>query len=65
MSLLLAVFVLMEDALACDALGNLPGARAADLTMAPPAATAAAPAGQSRNNGSSSSCSSSSSSCVG
>ena len=44
------------------ALGNLSGAPAGDLTMAPPASIAAAPSVPSRNNGSSSS-SSSSSSC--
>ena len=46
-------------------LGNLPGARAAGLTMSPPTSIAAAPSVQSRNSGSSSSRSSSSSCCVG
>ena len=44
--------------------GKLPGAREADLTLAPPASIAAAPSVPSRNNGSSSSSSSSSSVCV-
>ena len=51
----MVVFALLEDALALGALGNLLCARAADLTMAPPASIAAVPAVQGRNNGSSSS----------
>ena len=47
------------------ALGSLPGARAADVTMSPPASIAAAPLVPSRNNCSSCSSSSSSSSGVG
>ena len=39
-SLSMAEFVLLEDVLAFDALGNLPGAHAADLTMSPPASMA-------------------------
>ena len=54
-SLLLVVFALLADALAFGALGNLPGAPAADLTMTPPASIAAAPSVPSRNNGISSS----------
>ena len=42
--------VLVEDALAFGVLGDLPGAPAADLTMAPLASTAVAPAVQRRNN---------------
>ena len=62
---LLAVFWLLEDALAFGALGNMPGAPTADLIMSPPTSTAAAPSVPSRNNGSSSTSSSSSGCCVG
>ena len=61
----MAVFALLEDALASGALGNLPGAPTADLTMSPPTSIAAAPSVPSRNNGSSSGSSSSSSSSEG
>ena len=47
-------FALLEDAHAFGALGNLPGAPTADLTMSPPTSIAAAPSVPSRNNGSSS-----------
>ena len=59
------MFALLDYARAFGALGNLPGARAADVTMSPPASIAASPFVPSRNNGSWSSSSSSSSSCVG
>ena len=36
----MAVFALVEDALAFGALGDLPSARAADLTMSPPTSSA-------------------------
>ena len=49
----MAVFALVEDALAFGALGILPGARAADLKMSPPTSIAVAPSVPSRNNGSS------------
>ena len=52
--LAMAVFALSEDALSFGALGNLPGALTADLTMAPPVPIAAAPSVPSRNNGNSS-----------
>ena len=62
----MAVLALLEDALAFGALGNLPAARAADLTMSTPTSIATAPSVPSRDNGSSRSSSSSSwSSCVG
>ena len=61
----MAVFALLEDALAFGALADLPGAPTADLTRALPASIAAAPSVPSRNNGSSSSGSSSSSSLCG
>ena len=64
-SLLFAVFALLEDSLACGALGSLPSAPTTDLTMSPPTSIAVAPSVPSRNNGSSSSSSSSSSSCEG
>ena len=60
LSLLMAVFALLEDALAFGALGNLPGAPTADLTMLPPTSIALAPSSPSRNNGSSRSSSASS-----
>ena len=44
------MFALLEDALAFGAVGNLPGARAAHLTMSPPSSVAAAPSVPSRNN---------------
>ena len=55
-SLFMAVFALLEEALVC-------GARAVDVTMSPP--IAAAPSVPSRNNGNSSSRFSSASSCDG
>ena len=41
-SILMAVFALLEDALACGALGHMPGAPAPDLTMSTPTSIAAA-----------------------
>ena len=64
-SLSMAVFALLEDALAFGALGNMPGAPTADFTKSPPTSSAVAPSVPSGNNGSSSSSSSSSSSCEG
>ena len=62
---LLGVFVLLEAlAWGRPALGKLPAAHAAVLTMAPQALSAAAPAVQSRSSSSSISSSSSSNSCV-
>ena len=46
----MAVFALLEGALAFGAFGDLPGAPTADLTMAQPASNAAAPSVPSRNN---------------
>ena len=65
LGLVFAGCVCTVGALAFGALGDLPGAPAADLTMAPPASIAAALSAPSRNNGSFSSRSSTSSSCVG
>ena len=51
----MALFAPLEDAVAHRALGDLPGAPTADLTMSPPTSIAVAPSVLSRNNGSSSS----------
>ena len=61
----MAVLALLEDALTFGALGDLPSARAADLTMTAPNSIAAAPSVPSGNNGSSRSSSSQSSSSAG